>query len=225
MNTMFFKVLREGDGQVWPLPSTKRPGRWTRIADPREYNSNSHGVTNPLRWWQPRAKLYPVEVELKVSSRNSLARRLLADYHKSFDEIPMYSSVRCRLWPEITRNWPYLKFRPDIQCFLAATARSQDPNCDVSWADLYWADLHGVDLSESKLLGTNLTEANLEGVNLAGAYLTWASLRGACLNGATLTGANLYGADLVEADLVGAYRPDDPPDDWVPDCGGWLCRA
>ena len=35
---MFFEVLREGDGKVWPLPSANRPGRWTNIADPRVYD-------------------------------------------------------------------------------------------------------------------------------------------------------------------------------------------
>jgi uncharacterized protein YjbI with pentapeptide repeats len=74
---------------------------------------------------------------------------------------------------------------PRLRAFLAATARSNDPN------------------------------ANLSGADLSRAYLSCANLIGANLSGANLIGANLSCAYLSGADLSGAYRPSSPPAGWT----------
>lgn len=61
-----------------------------------------------------------------------------------------------------------------------------------------------IDLSEANLVGVDLSMANLIGVNLRGADLRFASLCGADLSMADFNGADLGGADLFGTNLMGA---------------------
>ena len=85
--------------------------------------------------------------------------------------------------------------------------RYENPNPDLSEADLSGTNLFRADLSGAFLSRANLSGANLNGADLSSADLRWANLSGASLTRADLSGAflgraNLSGANLCYATLV-----------------------
>lgn len=129
-------------------------GEWTRRRKPKVCCCGWHLTSDPLRWWRPNAELYVAE------GRGTI------DWGE--DDKAAFASVR--LVAKITRRWKYLPMFPRIRAFLAASERSRDPNCDISWANLHGADLHEADLHGADLHGADLGEANLSGANLGWAY-------------------------------------------------------
>ena len=184
---MLYKILgphrqpiHGGAGQYPP------PGEWTTpVSAPTMCTSGYHLTSDPLAWWAKHAELWLAEPQLPISGTR--------------DDKGVFSSVR--LTERITREWPLLGMFPRVRMFLAATARSQDPACNIDWADLSGADLSGADLSRADLSDANLSGANLSGADLSGANLSEADLSEANLSDANLSGANLSGANLSRADL------------------------
>jgi hypothetical protein len=190
---MLFKVLGpnlesiHGGTMTWVPPADgEEHGPLMRFdGKPECCYSGLHVTSDPLRWWHPGARLFPVQVNLAAPSHGDGSDKMAV--------------TECRLLPEVTRDWPLLCAYPRVRAFLAASERSRDAEADISWAGLHKADLNGAKLKEANLNGADLREANL-----CGAGLAWANL-----NKANLNGANLYRADLTDA-----YRPHDPPAGW-----------
>ena len=214
---MLFKILVDGKpchGGEGEYPAI---GKWTaRAKDDLSCCKNGYHLTaDPLRWWLPKAQLFLAE----------------ADGLPCGDSTDKACFVRIRLQLEIKKDWPWLVMLPRVRAFLAASVRSIDTKCDISWANLSWANLSWANLLWANLSWANLSGANLSGANLSRADLSranllWADLSGANLSRANLSGANLSradlsradlsgadlsGADLSGADLSGAYRPANAP--------------
>jgi len=222
ISLQLFKVLgpngesiHGGNGQ-WPLPYDDQPGEWYDCGvAPVICQTGLHLVSDPLRWWRPKARLFLAETDSDVGCCSDNSEKIAVR--------------RARLLIEVTRDYPLLCAYPRLRAFLAATMRSLSKDADIGWANLSGADLSGAYLSGAYLSGANLGGANLSGADLGGANLSGANLSGADLSrayltGAYLSGANLSGANLSGANLSGACLSRDAPAGWRIDVGGRLLR-
>ncbi len=130
-NLMLFKVLVDGapchggDGAYPPA------GEWTEPRTPNCCSSGYHLTSDPLRWWRPKAALWLAEGRGPLDGDGT--------------DKAAFESVQ--LVEEVTWEWPYLVMFPRVRAFLAASARSIDPEADLSGADLSGADLSWAYLS------------------------------------------------------------------------------
>ena len=183
--TGLFKVLVNDAPCHGGAGSYPPPGEWTEpISEPVCCSRGYHLTTDPLRWWKPKAALWVAEGRGPLDGDG--------------EDKAAFSSVRRGY--RIDWTWPFLPLYPRVRAFLAASARSFDPQADVSGADLSGANLSCANLSRA-----NLSHANLSHANLSRAYLS--------------------GADLFDANLSCAYRPYGPPVGWHADTNGFLRRA
>lgn len=198
MNIFLFQIVRDKDADARHLRRSGF-GKWMTCTSTWGRRLEWCLTSDPLRSWSPKTALMLCEGDGLING----------DECKSF-------FARIRLIRQIAIDWEYLSVFPRIRAFLAASMRSRDPNCDISWvrlseanlaeADLSWADLAGVDLygvnlARSNLEWTALGEANLKSANLSNANMRNANLCRANMYGASLSGADLSDANLSEANL------------------------
>ena len=218
---MLFKVLtREGKGTHqnfdYPLPTAKRPGKWTEPVNPKTCVSGYH-IVHRVTPWLPSDlfDIYTAEgrggIDCAVDKVAFESIRLLEKVTPEWPLLPLYPEVRAALmkcWkmenPKATK-WPTW-----ANLSRANLSRADLSGANLSRADLSWANLSRAYLSGAYLSRANLSRANLSGADLSGAYLSGADLAGAnlsraYLSGAYLSGAYLSGANLSGADLSGAY--------------------
>ena len=134
-----FKVLVDGKSCHGGEAEYPPPGEWTEERTASCCNSGWHLTSDPLRWWKPKAELWLADGRFPLNGDGT--------------EKAAFTSVR--LIEHVTPEWPYLVVFPRIRCFLAASARSQDKDADIAWANLSWADLSGAYLSWANLSGAN----------------------------------------------------------------------
>lgn len=156
------KAIHGGTGS-WPLPKDGEPGEWMEVeGEPSCCRSGLHLVSDPLRWWQPKARLFVAEPDLTRPM--------------SSDNFEKAAFQRARLVEEITPDWPLLCCFPRIRAFIAAAKRSRNPDANLADANLAGAYLAGADLAGADLARANLARAYLAGANLARADLVGADL-------------------------------------------------
>lgn len=96
----------------------------------------------------------------------------------------------------------FLRERPEFR------GEIEEPDLQLSGANLTGADLTNADLRKADLTGADLTTTILRKADLTGAILREANLWGAVLTGATLTNADLTKVDLIDAVLKNADLTD-----------------
>ncbi len=183
-----FKVLvnhRSCHGGSFRYPPI---GVWTpRIRETDLCRRGYHLTSDPLGWWLPRAELWVADA--RAASAISGGKGVF---------------TQVRLVRRITDKTPNLAMFPRLLAFIVASARSDDPNYPLGWANLSRANLSGANLFRANLSGADLFGANLSRANLSGANLSETDLSGASLSGADLSGTNLSETDLSGASLSGA---------------------
>lgn len=158
-----FKVLtREGKGThqnfAYPLPTAKRPGKWTDPVTPKICVSGYH-IVHRVTPWLP-SELFDIYI---AEGRGKLD----AEHQKV-----AYESIR--LLTKVTPEWELLPLYPEVRAALMTTWKRENPEATKwpSWAYLSGAYLSGADLSRANLSRANLSWADLSGANLSGADLS-----------------------------------------------------
>ena len=184
-----FKILVDGKschGGEYKYPE---PEVYTEeIKDVEICYQGYHLTSDPLLWWKPKATLWLAEGQGKSE----------VSYSKT-----VFSRVR--LLEQVTKDTPGVKSYQRIMMFLVASARSFDPSCDISWANLANANFTNADLRCANLNGANLSNSTFRGANLNSANLSNSTFRGANLTKANLINANLARADLAWANFTDAF--------------------